>query len=89
MKSYKVEPKRLRLVAKTTDKEPWLVLVEGRLGGGEGLRVMPTLYLYNEKGELTEEMLGIYGEYANQNKITKYGGDRKISAFSIDKLRLL
>lgn len=34
-------PKRLQLVRTEPEREPWLALVEGRRGGGEGLRVLP------------------------------------------------
>lgn len=63
MRECKVEPKTLRLVAKKVGEEPWLVLVEGRRDGKSGMRTLPTLYLYNEDGSYTKEMLDIYGEY--------------------------
>ena len=62
MTEYKLEPKKLRLVCKSEGCEPWLVLVEGRLGGGKGMRIMPNLNLY-KNGELTKEMLEIEGSY--------------------------
>ena len=62
MSKYGVEPKRLRLVCKENGFEPWLVLVEGRKCGKVGLRIAPTLYMY-ENGEYTEEILKIYGPY--------------------------
>lgn len=62
MSKYGVEAKRLRLVCKTVGSEPWLVLVEGRKCGKVGMRVAPTLYMY-ENGEYTEEILKIYGPY--------------------------
>lgn len=62
MSKYKVEPKRLRLVSKQVGEEPWLVLVEGRRGGNIGLKIEPTLYV-QENGQLTKEMIEIYGSY--------------------------
>ena len=70
MTKYKIEPKKLRLVCKSVGKEPWLVLVEGRLGGGKGLRILPNLYVYSKSGSMSDEMIKIYGPYANENKIT-------------------
>ena len=67
MTEYKLEPKKLRLVCKSEGNEPWLVLVEGRLGGGKGLRIMPNLSLY-KNGELSEEMLQIQGVYSEGAK---------------------
>ncbi len=69
MTAYKIEPKRLRLVCKTEGTEPWLVLVEGRLGGGKGLRILPNLRLYEKDGKMTAEMLEIYGSFANESKL--------------------
>ena len=62
MTKYKVEPKRLRLVAQRKGEEPWLVLVEGRRCGNTGLRIEPTLYI-EEEGGFSKEMLEIYGPY--------------------------
>lgn len=62
MIKYKIEPKRLRLVAQRKGEEPWLVLVEGRRCGNTGLRIEPTLYI-EENGEFSPEMIEIYGPY--------------------------
>lgn len=59
---YKVEPKRLRLVAQRKGEEPWLVLLEGRRSGKIGLRIEPTLYV-EENGKLSKEMIELYGSY--------------------------
>jgi tRNA1(Val) A37 N6-methylase TrmN6 len=67
MTEYKLEPKKLRLVCKTEGEEPWLVLVEGRLGGGKGIRISPNLNLY-KNGNLSEEMLKIQGVYSDGAK---------------------
>lgn len=63
MRQYKVEPKRLRLVAKCVGEKPWLVLCEGRRCGNTGLTIEPTLYVEDGKGNLTQEMIEIYGAY--------------------------
>ncbi len=40
MRKNKIEPKRLTLVTNATaDKEPWLILVEGKKGGHPGLKI--------------------------------------------------
>ena len=62
MRAGGIEPKCLREVIQRKGKEPWLVLVEGRLGGNKGLSVLPPLFV-EENGELTDEMLEIYGDY--------------------------
>lgn len=63
MSEYKTEPKRLRLVCQRQGTEPWLVLVEGRRCGKPGLRIEPTLYVEDESGGFSKEMLEIYGFY--------------------------
>lgn len=62
MRKYKIEPKRLRLVSKTGTSEPWLVLVEGRLGGKSGMRIEPPLFV-EANGDFSPEMKRIYGNY--------------------------
>lgn len=62
MREYKLEPKKLRLVCQRKGEEPWLVLVEAKKCANTGLRISPTLYI-EENGELSEEMINIYGSY--------------------------
>lgn len=62
MREYKLEPKKLRLVCQRNGEEPWLVLVEAKKCANIGLRISPTLYI-EENGELSEEMINIYGSY--------------------------
>lgn len=68
MKSNGIEPKRLRLVAKTPYTRPWLFLIEGRKGGKPFMNIDPLLIMYGEDGELSKEVTDIYGEY---KEITK------------------
>ena len=63
MSEYKVEPKRIRFVAKCAGEKPWLFLVEGRRCGKPGLTVEPTLYVEDGKGNFSAEMIEIYGAY--------------------------
>ncbi|HHW45615.1 MAG TPA: methyltransferase [Clostridiales bacterium] len=62
MRSYKIEPKRLRTVHQRQGCEPWLILIEGRRDSKPGLRIAPPLYI-EHNGQLSEEMLEIYGDY--------------------------
>ena len=63
MRKYKCEPKRLRIVCKKEGTEPWLVLVEGRRDGKSGIRILPPLFVYENNGDLSREMIKIYGDY--------------------------
>ena len=66
MRENKIEPKRLRLVAQRIGKEPWLVLLEGKKCANTGLRIMPTLYVEDENGNFSSEMIEIYGKYKEE-----------------------
>ena len=57
-----IEPKIMREVIQREGKEPWLILVEGRLGGNPAMKILPPLYV-EKNGELTDEMMEIYGDY--------------------------
>lgn len=64
MRKFGIEPKRLRFVQQRKSKAPKLFLLEGRRGGKRGfLDVMPTLFIEDENGGFSDEMLEIYGDY--------------------------
>jgi tRNA1(Val) A37 N6-methylase TrmN6 len=64
MRRYNIEPKRLRLVQQRKSKAPKLFLLEGRKNGSRGfLDVMPTLFIEDESGSFSAEMMEIYGDY--------------------------
>jgi len=52
-----LEPKRMRLVAPTLDKEPNIVLIEAAKDRKPGLRIEPTLAVYDSQGNYTQELL--------------------------------
>lgn len=60
------EPKRLRLVSHKADSDPSLLLVEARRGGASGVKVLPTLFVRNDDGSETDEILKIYHREGNQ-----------------------
>lgn len=55
-----IEPKRLRMVCRTAETAPSLVLVEGRRGGRPGLTIEPPLALYGPDGGDSAEVREIY-----------------------------
>ena len=61
MRSYDLEPKRIRFIHKSPKSEPSLVLVDAVFKGGKELRIMPPLYLYNDDGSETTELKEVYG----------------------------
>ncbi len=64
MRKHRIEPKRIRFVyPKQSGKEANTVLVEGIKDGAPDLKILPPLYVYNEKGEYTDEVRTIlYGD---------------------------
>lgn len=64
MREHKIEPKKLRMVQQRKNKSPKLFLIEGRRGGNiGGLNVMPTLFIENDNGDFSDEMMNIYGSF--------------------------
>ena len=58
--AHKLEPKRLRLVASTRDKPPYLALIEAKKGASPGLEIEKQLNILNPDGSATEETNRIY-----------------------------
>ncbi len=68
MRAQGIEPKRIRVVQQRPGSVPWLILVEGRRGGGPGVRFLPTLLVERPDGSLSDEMRAIYGRYGEKAK---------------------
>lgn len=66
MRENGIEPKRLRFVSKKGDTQPWLVLIEGKRGAKNGLKVEKPFIAYNDDGTLTDEMLEITEKYRKE-----------------------
>lgn len=60
MRTYEIEPKRIRLVHPRIDKRPSAVLVEGLKGGERGMVVLEPLIVYKDDGQYTPEIYNIY-----------------------------
>ncbi|MBP8985688.1 MAG: methyltransferase [Syntrophobacterales bacterium] len=60
-----LEPKRLRLVHSKKDSRAEFALVEATKGGREELAVLPPLCVYDDDGEYTEEMEGVFSELSS------------------------
>ena len=56
-----IEPKRMRMVHPFVDKEPNMVLIEGKRGGNSRMTVERPLIVYKETGVYSDELLGEYG----------------------------
>ncbi len=62
MRAAGLEPKRLRFVQKRPETPPWLLLCEATRGGKPFLTVEPPLFVQNEAGGFSAELLQIYGQ---------------------------
>lgn len=62
MKKYKIEPKRIRFCHTTRNKGAKIILIEGLKGAEPGLVIQPPLYINNEDGSYTEEVLEMFGK---------------------------
>lgn len=62
MRTYKIEPKILRLVYSSKNKEPKLILIKGIKNANPFLKLEKNLYIYEEDGKYTEEILKIYNK---------------------------
>ncbi len=56
-----LEPKRMRMVHPFIDKEPNMVLIEGKRGANSRMTVERPLIVYKETGVYSDELLGEYG----------------------------
>jgi len=62
LRKYKLEPKKMRFVHPKEGKEPNLVLIKAIKNAKPFLKIEKPLYVYEENGEYTEEILKIYGK---------------------------
>lgn len=59
--SYKLEPKRMKMVHPYVDKEANMVLIEAVRGGRSMMKVEAPVIVYKEPGVYTDEIYEIYG----------------------------
>ena len=62
MRANKIEPKKIRFVYPSKDKKANLVLIKGVKLGKPFLEYEDNLYVYNENGTYTDEILKIYNK---------------------------
>ena len=61
LKTYKLEPKRMKLVHPFADKEANMVLIEAVRGGKSMMTVEAPIIVYKEPGVYTQEIYDVYG----------------------------
>ena len=62
MRKYKLEPKKIRFVYSTIDKEANLVLIKGIKNARAFLKIEKPLIVYNNEGKYTDEIYEIYNK---------------------------
>ena len=62
LRKYKIEPKELRFVYSNMNRPPKLVLIKGIKNSKSFLKVDKNLYIYDDKGNYTDEILKIYNK---------------------------
>ena len=60
LRKYKLEPKEIRFVYSNKDKPPKLVLIKAIKNANKFLKVDNNLYIYDNNGNYTDEILEIY-----------------------------
>ena len=68
LRAFSLEPKRLQLVQQRQEKDPFLFLLEARRGGNPGIRLLPTLFLQDDKGKDTPAFRRILGDYRQNGR---------------------
>ncbi len=62
MRKNKIEPKRIRYIFSNQKSDCKLVLIEAIKNGNSFLKIEKPLYIYNENGDYTDEILEIYNK---------------------------
>lgn len=61
-RKYKLEPKEMQIVYSKINSKPSLVLIKATKNANRYLKVREPLYIYNDNGEYTDEVLKIYNK---------------------------
>lgn len=62
MKEYNIEPKRIQFIYPRIGKTSNIVLIEGKRNGKSGLKIEEPLYVHNENGKYSEDVLNLFKE---------------------------
>ena len=62
MRKYNIEPKRIQFVYPKKGKESNIVLIDGHKNGKSGLKILDSIYVHNDDGSYTEEVLKMFGK---------------------------
>lgn len=68
MRQYCIEPKFLRFVHPSPYKKPDMLLIKGARDGNPELKVLAPLYVYDARGDYSDEIKEIYGRKAENSE---------------------
>jgi len=57
---YGLEVKKIRFIYPKTNSDSNMILIEARKNGGVGLKVLPPLYVHEQNGDYTKEVLDMF-----------------------------
>lgn len=61
MKKYHIEPKRMRFVIPKMGENANILLIEGKMNGSSGLKILPELVVYEFDNNYTKEIKEMFG----------------------------
>ena len=62
MRKYHIEPKILKAIYPNVNSKPSLILIKGVKNAKEFLKVEKPVYIYDENGKYTNEIMEIYNK---------------------------
>lgn len=62
MRKYQIEPKELQLIFTNKDAKPNLILIKGIKKAKQFLKINKSIYIYEEKGKYSNDILRIYND---------------------------
>ena len=68
LRLHKIEPRIVRMVHPTPAKDASVFLLEARRNGGPAMTVLPPLYIYDDRGEYTDELMSFYSPEGPQRR---------------------
>lgn len=68
LRKYKLEPKRMQFVYPKQGKEPNILLIKAIKNAKPFLKIEKPIYVYEEDGRYTDEILKIYGKEKSKNE---------------------
>lgn len=76
MRTYKLEPKRLRFVHPRVDSEANMILIEAMKDGKPDIRLLPPLVVYKNETDYCDELMDIY--YGQQRSVNSDEGTEEL-----------